>query len=232
MPPIATAADKQARTGNRQRLIDAALDAIAERGYAATSVSEIVARAGLSRGMIHLHFKGKDALIAEAARHASDAYYAQLRAYLRTAAPGPAAQVRAVAACDLSDPVMNARNVGIWYELRGAARTVPAVAAHSDTRGGQLEEVLLRAFRALAVRENSLGRAEDDALGHLRKDTLARDAMRGMIALLDGIWTDFMLHPDGYDAASAARVIFRFLDGLFPGHFRSADPQADPQADT
>ncbi len=173
------ATENSRKTGNRQRLIEAALEAIAERGYAATSVSEIVARAGLSRGMIHLHFQGKDALIAEAAHHASDVYYSQLDAHLSAAAPSPTAQICAVVACDLSSAVMNPRTVGIWYELRGAARTVPAIAAHSDTRGGRLEEVLTRAFSALADGNSAL----------------AQDAMRGTIALLDGIWTDFMLHP-------------------------------------
>ena len=196
-------AEKSRKMGNRQRLIDSALETIAERGYAATSVSEIVARAGLSRGMIHLHFQGKDALIAEAAHYASDAYYAQLDAHLGAAAPGPTSQVRAVVACDLSKAVMNPRTVGIWYELRGAARTVPGIAAHSDTRGGRLEKVLTRAFSDLTDGDSAL----------------AQDAMRGTIALLDGIWTDFMLHPDGYDAPRAERVIYRFLNGLFPGHF-------------
>lgn len=199
--------DRPGKTGNRQRLIEAALDAIAERGFAAASVSEIVTRAGLSRGMVHLHFEDKDALIAEAARHASDVYYAQLGAHLSAASPGPTGIIRAVVACDLSDAVMNARTVGIWYELRGAARTSPAIAVHSDTRGGRLEEVLIKSFRALAARAN-------DSPG-----ALAQDAMRGTIALLDGIWTDFMLHPKGYDAGDAQRVIFLFLNGLFPGQF-------------
>ena len=53
---------------NRQRLIEATLDCIAEIGLVETSVSEIIARAGLSRGMIHLHFGGKDNLVIAAAK--------------------------------------------------------------------------------------------------------------------------------------------------------------------
>lgn len=189
---------------NRKRLIIAALEAIADVGYAATSVSEIVQRAGLSRGMVHLHFKGKDALIAEAAQYASDAYYTHIETHLSAVTSDPADIIRAVVACDLSAEVMNTRTVGIWYELRGAARTSPAIAAHSDTRGGRLEDVLMSAFRALAKKTGSAPEA------------LARDAARGTIALLDGIWTDFMLHPNGYDVSAAHRVIIRFLRGLFP----------------
>lgn len=208
------------KSSNRQRLIGAALDAIADVGYASTSVSEIVQRAGLSRGMIHLHFKGKEALIAEAAQRASDDYYAQLEKHLRFALPGPSGVIRAVVACDLSAEVMNTRTVGIWYELRGAARTSSAIAAHSDTRGGLLEEVMISAFRNLSLRNATRP-----------SEALARDAMRGTIALLDGIWTDFMLHSEGYDVIGANRTIFRFLRGLFPHEFASEGPPLDTNLD-
>ncbi|PVA11628.1 transcriptional regulator [Pelagivirga sediminicola] len=195
---------KPRRSGNRQRLIDAALDAIAEAGFAGASVSEIIARAGLSRGMIHLHFNGKDALIAEAARHAGAQYYAALDRHLNAAGDSPAERIRAIVTGDLSAEVMSRRTVGIWYELRGAARTSPAIAAHSDTRGGRLEMVLTDAFAALEPNGSRQS---------------AQDAMRGTIALLEGTWTDFMLHPEGYDVAAAERVIFRFLRALYPGAF-------------
>jgi len=188
---------------NRQRLIEAALAAIADVGYAATSVSEITRRAGLSRGMIHLHFKGKDALIAEAARIASDAYHAHLEAAVAAAGPAPAARIRAIIAGDLSPQIMNPRSVGIWYELRGAARTRPEIALHAGTRGGPLETWLKADFLALDPGDAPCAGA----------------AARGTIALLEGTWTDFMLAPDGYDAAAAEGMIHRFLHGLYPAGF-------------
>ena len=65
---------QERRNQNRVALIEATLDTIAEKGFSGTSVSAIIERANLSRGMIHLHFGGKDSLIEEAAHHSSDAY--------------------------------------------------------------------------------------------------------------------------------------------------------------
>ena len=48
---------------------------------------------------------------------------------------------------------------------------------------------------------------------------IARDATHGTLALLEGMWTDYLLHPDLFSRASAARIIFRFLSALFPQHF-------------
>ena len=72
---------------NRVALIEATLESIAEIGFARTSVSEIIDRAKLSRGMIHLHFGGKDALVEAAAIHSRDEYYDNLTARLDRAGP-------------------------------------------------------------------------------------------------------------------------------------------------
>lgn len=51
---------RRART--RERLIDAAAQAIAERGFQATTLDEIAARAGMTKGAIYDNFDSKDEL--------------------------------------------------------------------------------------------------------------------------------------------------------------------------
>ncbi|MBL8481636.1 MAG: TetR/AcrR family transcriptional regulator, partial [Rhodocyclaceae bacterium] len=64
----------------RQKLLAAALALIRERGYAATTVDDLCARAGVTKGAFFHHFKSKDALGVAAAKHWSDltgAFFAQ-----------------------------------------------------------------------------------------------------------------------------------------------------------
>jgi len=49
---------------SRQQVLDAAIRVLAEHGYAKTSVSDIAAAAGMSKGAVHYHFESKDDLIA------------------------------------------------------------------------------------------------------------------------------------------------------------------------
>ena len=62
--PFAVLAERRAAT--RDRLLDATIDCIADRGYAATSTTEIVRRAGVSRGAQVHHYPTKAALVAAA----------------------------------------------------------------------------------------------------------------------------------------------------------------------
>lgn len=53
----------------RDKLLDAALGVIRAQGYAGTSVDELCARAGVTKGAFFHHFRSKDALAVAAADH-------------------------------------------------------------------------------------------------------------------------------------------------------------------
>ena len=56
----------------RSKLLDAALTIIRAKGYAATSVEELCAAAGVTKGAFFHHFRGKDDLAVAAADHWSE----------------------------------------------------------------------------------------------------------------------------------------------------------------
>lgn len=56
----------------RQKLLDAALSVIRIKGYAATSIDDLCAQAGVAKGSFFHHFKNKEALGVAAAEYWSD----------------------------------------------------------------------------------------------------------------------------------------------------------------
>ena len=54
---------------SRQKFIDAATALVRERGYAATSVDDICARAGIGKGSFFHHFKSKEELLLASIEH-------------------------------------------------------------------------------------------------------------------------------------------------------------------
>jgi len=63
---------KSSKARGRQKLLDAALLLIREKGYSSTSVDELCTQAGVTKGAFFHHFKSKDALAVAAANHWSE----------------------------------------------------------------------------------------------------------------------------------------------------------------
>jgi AcrR family transcriptional regulator len=69
-------------TATRERLLDATIECLIELGYAKTTTSEIVRRAGVSRGAQVHHFPTKAELVQSAIVHLAHRQFAQLKAGL------------------------------------------------------------------------------------------------------------------------------------------------------
>lgn len=69
---------KKSETSRRQ-VLEAAVRALAESGYANTSVSDIARAAGMSKGAVHYHFESKDDLIARVLEHCARATTERVR---------------------------------------------------------------------------------------------------------------------------------------------------------
>jgi TetR/AcrR family transcriptional regulator len=62
------------RADTRRRIVDAAVAAVSDLGYGASSTRDIAARAGVTQGLVTYHFESKDALW----RAAADRIFGQL----------------------------------------------------------------------------------------------------------------------------------------------------------
>jgi AcrR family transcriptional regulator len=68
----------QRREQTRTALLDATIDCLVEIGYSRTSVQEICARAGVSKGAVQHHFSAKAELMASAVEHLTNKLQRQL----------------------------------------------------------------------------------------------------------------------------------------------------------
>ena len=193
---------------NRRALIMATLDTIAEIGITDTTVSKIIQQAGLSRGMIHLHFGGKNQLLTAAAKSFGESYYEVLDQRIKAASDDPEAIIMAVIRADLSDALLNVRSARIWHAFRGAANTNEGIAVYSSTRDKRLRDTIHSAFCQIATES-----------GADENSTLARDATFGLLALLEGMWVDYLSNANAFSRETAISIIRRLIAGLFPGRF-------------
>jgi AcrR family transcriptional regulator len=110
MPYRPTRRTEARRLAMRERIVGAALDQVAEGGYASAGVHVVAARAGVAVGTVYRHFPSKGDLFAEAFRRASqrelDVVIRASEADGRSAAERVAAAVEAFARRALAGPVL------------------------------------------------------------------------------------------------------------------------------
>jgi AcrR family transcriptional regulator len=117
----------QARSvATRTALLDAALESLVERGYAATTTIETARRAGVSRGAQLHHFPTKSQLLTAAVEHLLDRRLAEFRDTFARLDPNAD---RLDAAADLLWSMFEGPAFAAWVELWIAARTDPELAA-------------------------------------------------------------------------------------------------------
>jgi AcrR family transcriptional regulator len=116
----------QRREQTRTALLDATIDCLVDIGYARTSVQEICARAGVSKGAVQHHFTAKAELMAAAVEHLTTKLRLQLAKSLDEL-PGGGTGV--AAAIDLLWAGYSGTLATAVTELWVAARTDPELRA-------------------------------------------------------------------------------------------------------
>jgi AcrR family transcriptional regulator len=109
----------------REALLDAALESLVDRGYAATTTIETARRAGVSRGAQLHHFPTKAQLLATAVEHLFERRLAEFRVAFASVDPGADPLDAAV---DLLWSMFQGPVFVAWVELWVAARTDPELA--------------------------------------------------------------------------------------------------------
>ena len=69
----------------RNEILETTCQVVIDRGFAATRVSDVANRLGVSTGLIHYHFDSKELLLAEALRYAAEQDIARLELELEQA---------------------------------------------------------------------------------------------------------------------------------------------------
>jgi AcrR family transcriptional regulator len=118
---------KQARSqATRRRLLDAAVEELAEAGYANLTTASVAHRAGVSRGAQQHHFPQKTTLVAEAVAHLAALALDQIRETSARAASGTR---RTEEVLDLLYELYSGPLFISMLELTLAARSEPELAA-------------------------------------------------------------------------------------------------------
>ena len=201
----------------REQLINATIDSLAKRGYAATTLADVADGAGLSRGIVNFHFTSKDNLLSETIRFLQDEYTANWQAVVAKAKTDTASQLLAMVTADLDKKICTPRKLAAWFALITEARSKPAYHEMAWERDAKYRSMLATICQ----------QAKQEG-GYAFDPQSTADAI---YAMQEGLWLRMMLFARTYKREMALSVILDTLCTIFPKHFATGGTPPQIQAE-
>lgn len=183
-----------------QKILDAAVEVIAERGYFKSPVSEIAKRAGVADGTVYLYFKSKDDVLRTAIDRRFERFYQQISEAFLTI-EGPREQLEYIALVHLESYQVNrSMAVLLQTEMRQSAKFIAEFSHRHLARYIQTVREVVR-------------RGQEE--GIFRRDVADGVVAHCMFGTIDELVSSAVFTGRVYDAkATAAQVMDILLNGI------------------
>jgi len=198
-PPRRSNADRSAET--RLKLLDATIDSLSELGWARTSTTEVVRRAGVSRGAQVHHFPTKEDLVLAAVDHLLERRSVE---FLEAFVGLPAEQRSPAAAIQILRERCFGPSFDAWLELALAARTDPTLHDQFIAVESRFWATTTDAFRELFPEMVAAG------------DDYIRVALQLTFALLDGLAVQRLTDADPQSHDDVVDAFISMIEPFVP----------------
>lgn len=189
----------------RLQLIEATIRCIASHGLSDTTTSLVAKEAGLSQGIINLHFKSKEKLLLATLEHVVDEYKSVWERVLAAAGPGNAEQLAALVGVDFHRSVCERDKLAVWFAFWSESKARPTYRKLCAERDREYDQHL-NELCADIVREG-------------RYDIDPESAANAMAAMTEGLWLDMLVNQRMMSREAARQTSMAYLAHLFPQHF-------------
>jgi TetR/AcrR family transcriptional repressor of bet genes len=195
-----------AKERRRHQLIDATINCIARKGLGSTTLADVAGEAGLSQGIVNLHFNSKDNLLAETLRFLAEEYDEQFMKTLGQSSGEPAGRLLGLMEMDLKPAVCDRKKLAVWFSFWGEVKTVPTYQKICAARDEKYHRIILQLTSAIIA------------------DGGYRDVQPGIVAnalsaMTDGMWLSCLINPRTFDRGEALESVKSYLKATFPDHY-------------
>lgn len=190
----------------RLQLIQATMRSIASHSLSETTVSTVSKEAGLSRGIISLHFQSKEKLLLETLTHVVDEYKMLWEKALQKAGDSSAERLASLVKVDFHPSVCDRNKLAVWFAFWSETKSRPTYRKLCAERDRGYDAMLLQLCTEIVDGSEYTGIDPEMAA-------------RGLAALNEGLWLDMLVSPRKMSRKKALRISVAYLSHLFPRHF-------------
>ena len=194
---------KQAR---RKQLIEATIKCIAEKGLSGTTMADVTQQAGLSMGIVNLHFETKEKLLIETLRFISTEYTSGLTKIFNNEKLSTEEKITSHVSFDFSRKITDRNKLAVWFAFWGETKSRPTYPSVCADDINEIATNLTKPFAELKEEGNYT--SIDPEL-----------VCVCYTALSDGLWLDLLVTPRGLKPDQAQTVAMHYLGTQFYNHF-------------
>ena len=208
--PMAATAKNLKRTATREKrrrqLVDATIKCIARKGMGSTTLGDVAGEAGLSQGIVNLHFESKDNLLNETLTFIAEEYKTQFNRALEKSGPDAANKLHALMKLDLRPSILDRSKLAVWFAFWGEVKSRPTYRRICEASDEYYDEVV----RSLCDELIKDGRY---------KNVSAKAASTALTSMTNGMWLSCLISPKLFDRHEAMQAVEEYLNSIFPQHF-------------
>jgi TetR/AcrR family transcriptional repressor of bet genes len=190
----------------QEQLILATIRSVASNGLSDTTMSTVAGEAGLSQGIINLHFQSKDRLLIETLQYIADEYRATWEKALESAGDSIPEKLAALVAVDFRQPVCDRNKLAVWFAFWSESKARPTYRKICAMRDRAYRNEMVRLLEALA---------EEGGYEALDASTIAT----GLSSMTEGLWLDLLISPRSITREQAMEICMNYLALAFYKHF-------------
>ncbi len=186
--------------------MEATMRCISRHGLSATTMAHITNEAGLSTGIVNLHFGSKDTLLLATLKYVTEEYAAGWMAIAENLQLSPAERVRRLVAFDFSAKITRRDKLAVWFAFWGEAKSRPLYQKICASNDDLCASALAKLITEMGVVQGNGPETDAQAIA----STYA--------ALVDGLWLDMLLTPRQVPRQVAEQRALNFLRGQLPAY--------------
>ncbi len=171
-------------------------------------MADVTQRAGLSLGIVNLHFQSKEKLLIETLNFISDEYTSGLNKIFNNQRLNTEQKILAHINFDFSREIIDRNKLAVWFAFWGETKSRPAYFLICASYIMEIANNLTNLF-ALLKQQGDYTEVDPELV------------CTCYTALSDGLWLDLLITPKGLKPAQAQSIAMHYLATQFPNHFKT-----------
>ena len=192
---------------NHQKLIEATIETIAERGLADTTISHVAKKAKVSQGYANFRFKSKENLLLSSLQFLSDEYKKSWQKIFEDKNLDPIDRLLRIFENDFSKKIANRNKISVWVAFYSEVKFRPSYLSVCQEQ----DDIYLNQTKILIDKIN---------INTDQKFLTSTEIGETYHSMVDGLWQRILFDPKVYTNEFCKSLVMKYFRSVYPNEIK------------